>query len=510
MYLTGVFKIHNPSRRKRQVLDHALESYTRAMDKILVDASRRADKIREDTCSRKRDGTAIEKWVDRRVGGKLLAPQSTGEMLSGALSDGLRTDAGRQVASHFALTAMGEDASFPEARDPRPDAIDNAMHDFCFASIDEYDKYRDRMLRQARGSVTPILFPRERDCPLVVSADGQSFFAMLNILAMKSPLGVRTTIDDGNLIHAQTGEVISYRGKSKVLFPLQVGKRNGAFAWQYERFLDPIINGDGAIKECHLVRRDGKKGDHEYFVHYAIDVPEPEPYTPETYLGVDVGILYTMAYAIVAPDGGVIKMVERDDGYAEQARRFGKRVQERQRRGKRVTMRSYGRKAQEQLLHEMVNEIIEEAIEHRSQIVLEGLSVMVRGKFVKSAWAKIKRYFEYKCALAGVPLRTDMWAAYTSKVCLHCGEINAERQLGHAFVCPCCGATYPSDAGAAVNIARRMFYRKKEWSKAGGWKAFHKSFANVTHLNAENGLRDVELIWSGISRERQLGVTVNN
>jgi len=38
---------------------------------------------------------------------------------------------------------------------------------------------------------------------------------------------------------------------------------------------------------------------------------------------------------------------------------------------------------------------------------------------------------------------------------------------------------------AAVNIARRALYKKADWEKKGGYKAFHRSFANASTFTTE-------------------------
>jgi IS605 OrfB family transposase len=152
-------------------------------------------------------------------------------------------------------------------------------------------------------------------------------------------------------------------------------------------------------------------------------------------------------------------------------------VQAKQQRGQKVTMLDYRRKQQEAMMHKLVNHVIEVAIEHRSGIVTEDLSIHVRGKFVRSAWAKLEFILEYKCRLAGVPYLGKVFAAKTSQICIWCGEI-VERN-DRVVTCHACGAVEHSDDAAGVNIARRVMYRKKDWEKKGGYLAFHRSFSNL-------------------------------
>ncbi|MCK4960807.1 MAG: transposase, partial [Planctomycetes bacterium] len=164
-----------------------------------------------------------------------------------------------------------------------------------------------------------------------------------------------------------------------------------------------------------------------------------------------------------------------------------KRVQGKQQKGLEVTLRDYHRQEQEAIIHGLINDIIDLAKEHKAMIVTEDLDIRIRGKFYRSAWKKMYKFLEYKCRLAGVPLwRGGIWAAYSSQICIYCGELNKDRRRdGSPFMCPSCGAVYHSDEGAGVNIARRVLYRKVDWEGKGGYRAFHRSFVNQGTLTTE-------------------------
>jgi len=153
--------------------------------------------------------------------------------------------------------------------------------------------------------------------------------------------------------------------------------------------------------------------------------------------------------------------------------RHGKEREQLARNGKKVTRRHYKRQAYEAILHGLANELIAMALQHQAMIVVEDLNIQVKGKRVVSRFRKLDRYLEYKCALAGVPFR-HVYAAWSSMICHKCGE-KMERD-DRVVTCPHCGYVGHSDDNAAVNIARRALYKKKDWTNH---FEFHRSFKNI-------------------------------
>jgi len=284
---------------------------------------------------------------------------------------------------------------------------------------------------------------------------------------MCKPVGV----NQDNLIRLDTGEIFKTNSKSAILVPLEMGS-NG---WQEFRFLQPAMNGQAVVKSAFLVL--DRTGD--YFLHVSFAFDCPDRYAPKAYLGIDKGILFTAAYAIVDKSGGVVEMGHIDDELRSLQIKHGKERERLARNGKKITRRHYKRRAYDNILHSLANILIDMALESRAQIVLEDLSIQVKGGRVVSRFRKLDKILGYKCKLAGVPIRS-VFAAYSSMICHKCGGMmNRDDRL---VTCPHCGYEGHSDDNAAVNIARRALYRKKDWEKRGGYKSFHRSFANDSTL----------------------------
>jgi len=472
-------------------MDYAFEQYTLGYSELLEYARKNLQHIQD-------NGLYRNKYTGKSIAS--LLPRPSCDIHSSA-KDSLVRDVAGNLASYFELVAMDENTGFPIGRDPTPAADIDALEYFIKVGgeMEDFEQSQARYLKNAKASVMPVYFcrsdgaaqmrsgaARNRNFSLLVNAKRDKLLAVLWLLpahhALCKPLDAR----QGNLIKIDSGELFTSNSQTAILVPLQLG-RNG---WQERKFLDVATSDFGNVKTAFLVRND-RTG--EYFLHIAFEFTCPDEYEPEAYLGVDRGVFFTMAYAVVDSQGDILVMDHEEDGFRDSAIAAGKRVQKRQRAGQKVTMRDWQRKEREMILHRLVNRIIEVAKDHRAMVVTEDLNIRIRGKFYKSAWEKMYKFLEYKCKMAGVPLWKDgIWAANSSRICIYCGELNEERKRdGSPFVCPFCGAVYHSDEGAGVNIARRALYRKKEWEKRGGYRAFHRSFANNGHLTTENDLQQI-------------------
>jgi putative transposase len=472
-YLTCAFKLHNPSAHKRAVIEHALHEYTVAYQEVL-DRAQDDEGIRE-------NGRYKGKYTGKSVAEALPRPKA--EMHSSAI-DSLLLDVGGNLASYYELLEQDFDAtSYPTARDPSPEAEKEALDHFIAVGADQgdYDQARARLLRQTHGRFMPVFFrradgasqtksgaARNRNFSLVADERGR-LFAVLYLLPAGHDLGRPLGATQGNLYRLDTGEVFKSNSKAAILVPLQVG-RNG---WQLEKFVRPARDsGDVSVKTAFLLK-DERAG--EYYLHVAFEFTCPEPYSPEAYLGVDMGILFTAAYALVDGSGGaVIDIGHFDDELRALQIKHGRERERLARGGKRVTWRHYKTRAYDNILHALANNLVEMAKARQAGVVIENLNVQVRGGRVKSRFRKFGNILEYKCRLVGVPFRR-VFAAWSSMICHKCGE-TMERD-DRLVTCPACGYEGHSDDNAAVNIARRAMYRKRDW--AGGYREFHRSFANV-------------------------------
>lgn len=493
-FLTGSFKLHNPTRNKRLVLDHVFDSYTVLLGDILTIVKGQLPKIREYGKVVTKDGKVLDKYSEISITPFLPKSGNLECDIASNLKESVLKDVSANIASHLMLEGTDQDPGFPQSRDPSPGGYPNALRNLAMVGADltDEDESKRQVLRRARGSVMPIYISRSRDLRVLYDRKQDRFFLWIKLLPVGHELCQQTVIDQNNLIDLNTGEVFNRKSKIALLFPLEVGVRNGQWHWQYSRFLKVAMNGEASIQSAKLIRKETKHG-FEYFINISFAFNVPDPFVPQAYLGIDRGVFFSMAYAVVDREGAILEMAHKADGFRHERIAVGKQVQCRQAKGKLVTVKDYRQKHLDSILHSVINDILDTAEYHQAMIVCEDLNIQIKGKFYKSAWKKMYKFLEYKCKMRGIPLwKNGIWAAYSSQICIVCGELNRGRKRdGSAFVCPECRAIYHSDEGAGVNIARRAMYKKKAWEKKGGYMTFHRSFAKGNDFDAKNDLRKV-------------------
>jgi len=453
-FLTCKFKLHRPSARKRAVLMHTLEQYTLAYDELLRWAQEHEDNLRT-------NGLFREKYNAKTI--EKLLPKPTAELHS-SMIDSLKQDAAMTLASYLAL-----DGGFPVTRTFLDYEIDNALDYFVQTGIEDFEEAQSFMLRRTHVDYMPLSFCRangatnNRNFSLVIDTERPRLFAALWLLPAKHKLCQALGTQEGNLVRIDTHEPLHSNSQTAILVPLEVG----ANGWQKHKFLDPSYNGHVSIKTAKLMLQDG-----EFYLAVSFEFPTVEKYKPETYLGVDKGILFTAAYALVDKQGAMLEMGHLEDQLRDLQQKHGQEREVKARNGEVVTRRDYKTKAYDNILHSIANTLIEKALAERAMIVLEDLNIQVKGSRVVSRFRKFDNILRYKGNLVGVPVRS-VFAAYSSIICHKCGG-DMERN-DRVVVCTQCGHTDHSDDNAGVNIARRALYRKADWP--GGYREFHRSFA---------------------------------
>lgn len=491
-FISGVFKIHNPSRKRRQVLNHVFVEYTQAMSDLLDWSKDNLETIKDKGLYRLIDKETgeikVEKFTDKSIARVLPRPSELKADMASCLKESLVKNVSAMLSSYLELDSGDkQEAGFPLCRDPSTQAWPNALSELCLVGndLEAENEAIAKMMKLSRSNVMPVYFSRSRDFAILVDIDNDRFFLWTKLLANDSTLAEKINITQGNLVDINTDKTFTYRGKTSIMFPLEIGIRNGDWHWQYEKFIKPVMDGHAFIKSGRLIKHED-----DYFFHVSIGFDVPDVYEPETYLGIDRGVLHSVAYGLIDKNGAIIEMGHSDDPIREIRNRAGRRIQDKQRRGRGISRKDYKQKELDGILHRLVNEIIDIALDHRAMIVMEDLNLRTTGRFYKSAYQKIFRFLEYKCKWYGVPIyqrknehgqkKPGVWAAYSSKICIHCGE-EVERD-DRAVFCPACGKQEHSDDAAGINIARRALYRAKDWGggngKPGDWRAFHRSFAN--------------------------------
>ena len=488
---TAVFKLHNPSQRKRAMLDHALLhnhlAYTKALKAVmphlkqLVDEELQCRLTEKELPARERNARSRDrKWKREALIGaqinKVLAPLPIPIAAKAARS--IPGSIIGQIESHLELHDKQDTVGLPTVQPLRRDAVsyENALQALVSSQTKEQeDTARDDMARLAKaGQLRPLLFPVNRASDgflLLREEKGGRYFLFLNLVPKTSRFAHLTKAEQceqscrrvQNLIDMRTGEVISFRSRTGCLFPIEFGRD-----YQDAEFLER-----GSPLSAKLLKRDAR-----YEVHIAFEF-KTERVEPKTILGVDRGIYNLASLAVVDHHGSIIERKNVDGMQL----RFVQRMMERrqrslQERGKPFVGRSKIHAANE-AVHTAANEIVALATEHRAQVIMENLAPMTsrRGKrgrsnfnrvLNRSQYQKLQKVLNYKLAVAGLTPAREVHAGYTSQACPACGHISSDNRVKlsvadgfrmHEFKCVACGFADDADLNASRNIALKRLWR---------------------------------------------------
>lgn len=207
--------------------------------------------------------------------------------------------------------------------------------------------------------------------------------------------------------------------------------------------------------EADLIHRKG-----EWYIHQTCDIPEPEGFDPDEWLGVDSGLVNIA----VDSDGNF------HDGSAmlnmrKRRRRQRRRLQSKGTKSAKRVLRNLSRKEQRYAKnenHRISKEIVGLAKCTGRGIAVEELTgirdrVKLRRKQRTDlhSWAfhELQTLLEYKARLHGVPFQ-KIDPRYTSQKCSCCGHTaKSNRQTQDRFLCVNCGFSAHADHNAAINIS---------------------------------------------------------
>jgi putative transposase len=209
--------------------------------------------------------------------------------------------------------------------------------------------------------------------------------------------------------------------------------------------------------ECDLLRRDGT-----WYLLVTVEVPEPEQYEPDGFVGVDLGIenIATTSGGYRAAGRGLNRHRARQAALRRELQskrtKAAKRVLKRQRRKERRRVSDVN--------HCVSKRIVAEAERTGYGIALEdltGIRTRVRHRkpqraaFHSWAFAQLASFICYKARRAGVPV-VFVDPAYTSQTCADCGHVSRLNRVNQAlFICQGCGVVAHADRNASRNIAHR-------------------------------------------------------
>jgi IS605 OrfB family transposase len=498
VHRTASLKLHNPSRRKRDIIEYAFNEYTTTYRQLLEWAQQtdlQSQVIQVNEQGRLRGAT------EKAIAG-MLRLSGVKPNVHGSLADALYSDVAGALLSYYKLRHEYESdqveydvakaqheletpdqpfkrkpphpPSFPVSRDPRPGAFEDAL-DIIGETTDveeeEWLERQSRLIRLQRGRFMPVYFsrpdgvPNNRNFSLLVDEEQGKYYGLLFLLPDKHEWGqaIETSGNLRRIGHAATAEppypveVFSSRSKCAILCPLELGD------WHVQDFLaNPCANPRSAF----LIERNG-----EYFLNVTFEFTVPA-IEPRAVLGVERGIAQFIALRLLDFDRNVIhEETWSGDEFMQLQWDIKKTIQRLQKRGKVVTGLTRISRISEHTVHQLANAIVDLAVQYDAQVVLENLEYFDRQKtgstkLRAAPYQRIATVLEYKLPMHGLPAPAYVAPAYTSTMCSRCSYGDNDNRPDQAtFVCQECGYEDHADLNAATNIALRWLVRQngEDW-----------------------------------------------
>ena len=486
VFKTAVFKIHNPSKRRRAVLLDSMKRAHLAYGKLLTRFMPDDEEIQRlktfKTFDRRKELSALRLRVNKEARQAHLANNS---------ADAIAQDVIDQISGTAGLQNEQEDVGLPgvarlNASQPEYEAALQGL--MSSADLMSENDFRDELLQVTKsGSVRPLNFVRTRAAAgflLLRDPNDGRLWAWLNLHPASSRFASTVAVPDPNegreLINVKTGEFISFKSKVGERFALEMSR-------DYHE-VDYLEQGEPQTARLyHRQERD------EFELHITFQFVVPKQETTH-WIGVDRGIYNLAALSVVDGDGNVLHQ-ERVSGMdlRHVQRQIERRTAGLQKRGKVVRDKKRLAHANE-AVHVAANAIVAAAKKHNARVVLEDLrnlgAVRRRTRIPgtrrsgfnvllnRSQYEKLKQFLEYKLKLEGLPQPLFIRAAGTSQTCPECGHWSHKNRIkrqGHdggfkmdAFKCVECGHAADADENAARVIAMKGAWLtqlpKKNWA----------------------------------------------
>lgn len=475
-FLTAVFKLR-PTQRKAAALERVRSAVEETFWSYL-------DGIKD-------DAAAVAKIENKRERRDATRKLCAGGLAAGAkarlteyVTEGLRREIDMAVSSFIELRAKGHEASWPE-RDVEQATDFAGAIDQLAAAVDRPSESaaRDAVARVRRAArLRWITLARERDGSIVRDEKGR-LAAVLKVSWASDPRSRTAHIHAG--FDPTTGEVLKQeKSKQKLVIPLECSR------WHENKFL----SGKATLRSSIVFRHDG-----DWFMAAQFEMPEAQTALTGAALGIDRGVVYPVAGAVVAHDGAVVQTLEPAGAEIGEVIRRSDERRRRQQQSRGITTFRH-KELVHHSLHRIANDIVAEAVKHGAEVVVEKLDEMkavittARPKGArKGGWRRVlkraqlgalEQILEYKLKLAGLPKMRQVVAAGTSQTCPACGHKAKENRPEQAvFKCVECGFDANADQNAAVIIARRGVLMRNI-KKGQKLDELHKNM--VTRLRARN------------------------
>ncbi|OLB35945.1 MAG: hypothetical protein AUH05_13720 [Ktedonobacter sp. 13_2_20CM_53_11] len=511
---TAVFTLHIAKQDIRDILDEALNNYTRAYTEILdLFKDYTAQELHAMSVYGTKDN-GEELFNARTLETRLFRPEKKDarfeiiqkilEPLEARLRASLKTDVASTLSSYAELSLMEKQKpSYPnrieehDLEQRRLDALEGLRT--IADDLEEENQLRDQSLRTRQRGLVPLSFANsmpDQGFRIFLNRVTNRFYVRLYVIGASS-IYRRKITNKGEYIDIREPENIYMRhedakdredvksfgtGTRSILAPIKLGRwhENGVRFTSYG-FLSNRWHTDAKpSKKIHIDAKPAwpvtaklmKHGD-EYQLHVVFQFEKTERIKPATYLGIDRSMDYLASGAVVSMDGK--EVIETFNVSTDELHRvisaIEKNIATKQAKGK--TTKGDRRRARiaDRHVHLCANSIVEMAKMHQAQVVVEDLSYLPppkkrgkRGKIFnrvlqRRQYQKLQDVLETKLEIAGLPPLRKVSAAFTASTCTQCGCVdkeNFDKENRSLFRCIECGHETDVYRQSGINIVRKM------------------------------------------------------
>ena len=500
MFKTARFKIHNPSRHKRAMLQYALQHYHLTLKRVLETALAMPD-LRERISVQDKKG---RQRVSRYAISRLLYTIAPKGWALAPLRDYLIGDATGMLDGHFSKLEKGKHKSNPptvRSLEPLTEVqVGKAYREFATTAEfplkpqqqERIEKLRQegktrvaerlwkiyqswgasrqagQILRKIEGALPrPIEFTRpEFGRGYLLARRGNDYYLLVRLFAKGHRYWSQKILDQG-FIDWRTRELIGGRKYPGLILPLELGRD-----YHEREYIE-----HGKPQSAKLLMKRSDSGQPEFYAHIAFEFT-PQAIATETLMGIDRGAAKIGAATVIDRTGRVVaeKLDLEGAAFSAEMARIRKRIAEAQLRGKQTgrLFRLRGRRSQI-VIGEYANRVVRAALRHKSQIVLEKVDAGSIARFLsQSQFRKLHDALNYKAERVGLPKPLEVPAAYTSQTCARCGhqspgnrpKKDAEgKSIQDVFRCLSCGHEANADDNASEVIALRALHQELKGGK---------------------------------------------
>jgi transposase len=530
IHRTAVFTLHNPTQRARRILDDAFVLYTCAYSNVLHAFQTLSPKELQAMATFRVDGqntarTSTRQLVKTLFGQEIPAITAALAPLENSLRESLKFHIAETLLSYVELSKEAkQQPSYPaklriQEREP---ARQEALEGLC-SLADNLTKESDlvaQLQRTKQAGVISIPFIRidhDRNCGLFYNPETRRFYARLFIVSPKSRHAKPIDIA-GEYIDLKSGDTYVRKqdqqedgatfglSKGSILVPLEMGRwHETPLRFTGTAFLS---HRQSTTQESAIpVSAKLVKTENTYQLHVSFRFPPPKRLQPQTFLGIDRGIMNLAAGTVTSLDGKQIleEFIISGKPLTELQHQIEHARQVSQSKGKSTKGDHRRARVADAHIHLCANQIVELAIRHQSQIIIGDLSPFLTSQkrtkeqrhsplhtlLSRQQFHKLQNALDAKLVLVGLPPVRTVGVAFTSITCTKCGHIdtaNRTKDNWTHFLCTHCGHHTHADSQAGTNLVRKMLWltlrgqeKKQHVPEADrtSWETFIKSYCST-------------------------------